>query len=712
MTAAHHQLPTSVSPLCQPCQPGSPNPGSRVEGGGHAHHPDGGGTTSGRPTPITRARGVSRAWSRTISRPVFEPMSRTVSRPMSRSVSRSVSRSLAPLVTLVALAVALLAGLVASAVPAMAQGPTPSPSTTVPTDARSWALTPTGEPGEPGSRPDLSYQLDPGAELDDSVTLWNSSTRPTTFRVYATDAFTTREGGFDLLPGGVPATGAGSWIRLAVPDITVEPGKKVDIPVHLSVPRVASPGDHAAGVVATTQVATTDPDGNVVTVEHRVGSRVYVRVSGTVVPTLVVDAISVSYRGTANPVGRGEADVRYTIRNAGNVRLRGTQHVSLSGVGGLGRIDRDLGPLPELLPGATISHEVHVDEVLPAIRLTAAIEIVPVPPTGVGDGAVEPARATATAWAVPWTLLAVLVVAATALGWWLRRWRRARRSSVGGPEGEAATPDVQDGGDDDASADDRGRGRRVGATVGASALLLVLATAALGVVLVAVPGFVGPATAQAGTVSVERVVDGPFLALGDAVAVDADLVIALGGWQQGPVEVAVCGNAARRGSADCNLTGTRGVKVGPSSFARVVVAATPPVACPCVVRATARAGADVSTAPLTILFPPGAEPPTAPSVPAPPTTTAVPPPVAESAPGLAPALVAGGAGLVLFVVVLLAVVVRVRRRRAEDLAADPTVDPADDPTPTPAGAVVAEPSPPAEAATADPAPSPLPVGAP
>src|SRR5262245_27067586 len=73
---------------------------------------------------------------------------------------------------------------VASSVRAAAQADDGTPS------IQSWALAPSGaDPGEPSSRPNLSYETAPGAEIQDSVTLWNYGNTQLTFRIYATDAF-------------------------------------------------------------------------------------------------------------------------------------------------------------------------------------------------------------------------------------------------------------------------------------------------------------------------------------------------------------------------------------------------------------------------------------------------------------------------------------------------------------------------------------------
>ncbi len=77
----------------------------------------------------------------------------------------------------------------------------------------------------------------------------------------------------------------------------------------------------------------------------------------------------------------------------------------------------------------------------------------------------------------------------------------------------------------------------------------------------------------------------------DRVGAGDRLTALLHGWPIGTVRVEVCGNRALRGSVDCDVTRAAAVAVGPSSAANATVAATAPVACPCVVRATALTGA-------------------------------------------------------------------------------------------------------------------------
>jgi hypothetical protein len=66
---------------------------------------------------------------------------------------------------------------------------------------------------------------------------------------------------------------------------------------------------------------------------------------------------------------------------------------------------------------------------------------------------------------------------------------------------------------------------------------------------------------------------------GETVTVD------LAGWPAGNVYIEVCGNEARRGSSDCDLTTAMTAFVRPDGSGRALFKlGTPPIGCPCVVR--------------------------------------------------------------------------------------------------------------------------------
>ncbi len=87
-----------------------------------------------------------------------------------------------------------------------------------------------------------------------------------------------------------------------------------------------------------------------------------------------------------------------------------------------------------------------------------------------------------------------------------------------------------------------------------------------------------------------------------ATTVGAPVVVRGEGWPAARLaQVQVCGNQARRGSPDCDQGRAVTVPVeADGSFATLLTLAVPPVACPCVVRATSAGGPQSVVVPITL----------------------------------------------------------------------------------------------------------------
>ncbi|WP_051704555.1 WxL protein peptidoglycan domain-containing protein [Glycomyces sp. NRRL B-16210] len=328
--------------------------------------------------------------------------------------------------TLIAAASALAVLLCAS--PAAAQEDEAAPAT--------WGVNPSGQDG-PDGRAAFDYALDPGETLIDFVGVSNFSTEPITLRLYASDAYTTETGAFDLLPSGTAPIDVGSWIGFNEQELTVEPQTRLDVPFALTVPADATPGDHVGGIVA----ALTE-EGEDVLVERRVGARIHLRVSGDLDPNLTPDADEATYHYVWNPAKPGSLTFDYEVANRGNVRLQGELVARVGGPWDVLAREHVIAELPQILPGDTFAGTAELEGVWPLLHVEVDLIVRPeaVDPADV-DSRLPTRTDESAVWAPPWTQLAVAVLLAFAL--WLTFKLRARKRRKAAARSGEPRPDPE-----------------------------------------------------------------------------------------------------------------------------------------------------------------------------------------------------------------------------------------------------------------------------
>ena len=309
---------------------------------------------------------------------------------------------------------------------------------------RSFGVQPSG-PTKPDPRPNLTYRdVKPGQRLFDHVAILNISAQPVTLSIFAADAFNTPAGAFDVLRAGQKSRDLGSWVKLRRDRVTIPARSAFITPVELRVPKNAEPGDHAAAILASLRSVSRDPKGNLINRDDRVGTRLYVRVVGRLSPRIELERGEADFSGDS-PV-KGRANVTYTIKNTGNVRLMGKQSIRVTSLLGLSTQAVDLPQLPELLPGGQFTFQQPVKDVIPTFLNTAHITIDPISITGNVDPALAQVSASSNFWALSWPgvlLLALLI--GSGLRFW---WRHRRRRPAAGPAswgGDGVAPPAGNG---------------------------------------------------------------------------------------------------------------------------------------------------------------------------------------------------------------------------------------------------------------------------
>lgn len=281
-------------------------------------------------------------------------------------------------------------------------------------EVHSWTLVPASdEPDRAASyRPNLSFDLAPGTTVEDAVTVFNYSTVPLNFEVFATDAFNNPDGDFDLLATDEEPVDVGSWVTMAQGHVTVPAKGSATVPITIAVPADARPGDHVGAVLASAPVTGAGPGDQVVTFDRRTGTRLYVRVDGPTQAELAVSQVRTDYRPSLDPLG-GSAEVTYRIENIGNVRV-GADHVAaVSGPFGLLAQRSSRATVEELLPGEGVMIKTTIDGVAATGVAFTDVDVDPRPVGGAAD--LSSASGGAITVAPPWTLFALVLVAALAV---------------------------------------------------------------------------------------------------------------------------------------------------------------------------------------------------------------------------------------------------------------------------------------------------------
>lgn len=315
----------------------------------------------------------------------------------------------------------------------------------------SWLVQPAGEFGGSDVRTYLMHDVDPGQSVSDAIAITNLSETDLTLRIAATDAFSDpQSGGFSLLPTDDAPADVGAWVQLPASEVTVPARSRAEVPVLISVPSDATPGDHVGGIITSHTGAATDENGQPVLVEARIAMRVYLSVTGERQPALSVSDVHTTFTLGADQA-TGTMRTTFTVRNTGNTRLGADEAVSVQGPFGL-RLDGTVrSSIAEILPGDDLQREVVVEDVPAALALTTRVAVTPIDVTD-DDRELAPVVVKTTVAAVPWLALVGLVLVVAVIWWFVRRrrhrWRAlhaelaAARATQSGP----AAPGADDAG--------------------------------------------------------------------------------------------------------------------------------------------------------------------------------------------------------------------------------------------------------------------------
>ena len=335
----------------------------------------------------------------------------------------------------IAAAAAALASLAIAAGPAAATGssPSPSPATgkkiTVPANNVTFALATSNGKTNDG-RQVFRYTAKPGETIRDHVIVYNLGRVKGTFAVYAVDAQTSQDGAFTLTTITDKQTGFGSWTRAGKNFLILPGGTSVVVPITITVPKNANPGDIVGGVVVSDvpQRPSITSVQQSLAVATRIGIRTIVRVDGKYRASVKVSGLTTSFTPSLTHAGYGSYTMSWDVENDGNVRVAADRTVDVSALLGGTVLHEERPRLDQILPGDRIHESISIDNVVAGIRLTGSVDAAAV----VLEGEVTPEAdgvSSNTDWAISWIAVGIVSLTAALLILLVVRLRHRRRSS-------------------------------------------------------------------------------------------------------------------------------------------------------------------------------------------------------------------------------------------------------------------------------------------
>lgn len=146
----------------------------------------------------------------------------------------------------------------------------------------------------------VEIQAGPGATSTQAVTLNNGGTEPVRVRARLTDWDLSRDGSpqFEGVPEAGPFS-AVAWVRVAPPELLVDPGKDAVVRFSLTVPPGTAPSGYRAGILFEFLPQSVNPNarGKAMQFRSRVATLIYVNVGE---PPISVEITDLSQRVTAD----------------------------------------------------------------------------------------------------------------------------------------------------------------------------------------------------------------------------------------------------------------------------------------------------------------------------------------------------------------------------------------------------------------------------
>jgi WxL Interacting Protein, peptidoglycan binding domain/WxL Interacting Protein, host binding domain len=118
------------------------------------------------------------------------------------------------------------------------------------------------DPSNPLTESYFIFDSKPGTVITSHVRVTNSGTAKGSASLYPVDATTGQTSGAVYLNQNDPRKDVGSWLRLGVQQVTLNPGQSQVVSYQITIPGTVRPGQHLGGIVAENLTQSSSPQSN------------------------------------------------------------------------------------------------------------------------------------------------------------------------------------------------------------------------------------------------------------------------------------------------------------------------------------------------------------------------------------------------------------------------------------------------------------------
>ena len=170
----------------------------------------------------------------------------------------------------------------------------------------------------------IELQAGPGSAATQGVTVWNSGKETVRVRARVSDWDLARDGSpqFEGVPENGPYSASG-WIRIAPPELLIDPGKEGIVRFNLTVPQQAEPAGYRTGILFEFLPSTAAPGskGREVQFRSRIASLIYVNVGVPPIAVELTDLVSRTTKEGLHVVAVLKNTGKRTVRTKGTMTL-------------------------------------------------------------------------------------------------------------------------------------------------------------------------------------------------------------------------------------------------------------------------------------------------------------------------------------------------------------------------------------------------------